>query len=454
MANMNKEFTIALVGRPNVGKSTFFNKIVGTKLALIDDQPGVTRDRKEAISNIGSYKFKVIDTPGLDYIKNNSNKFQTLMNAQTEQAISECDLVAFIIDGLAGVTEDDKFLAKELRKNKNKCVLLINKCENTKKVDFAYHDSFKLGLGEPVCISAEHKLGFIDFLEYIAPLIEKKEITEEGEEELYNDFIQLSIIGRPNAGKSTLLNAMLNEQRALVSPIAGTTRDSVAVNWSYGDYKIKLIDTAGLRKKTKVDDKIEKLSADETRRVIIFSQVVVVLLDATCFLEKQDLSIIDYVIDEGRALVVIVNKWDLVKNKAEIKAEIEYQVAKTLNNVNGVIIEYISALKAENLEKLMQSVIETFKIWNKRISTAKLNQWLREIMQNNPVPLNSQKKRPKIKFITQHKTRPPSFALKCSYPEDIDTTYQKFLINNLRKTFKMTGVPIRFILQKNENPYA
>jgi GTP-binding protein len=450
---MDKEFSIALVGRPNVGKSTFFNKIVGTKLALIDDQPGVTRDRKEAISNIGLYKFKVIDTPGLDYIKNNSNKFQTLMNAQTEKAIEECDLVVFIIDGLAGITEDDKFLAKELRKSKNKCCLLINKCENTKKVDFAYHDSFKLGLGEPICISAEHKLGFIDFLEYIAPLIEKKEVAEEIEEE-YSDFIQLSIIGRPNAGKSTLLNAMLNEQRALVSEVAGTTRDSVAVNWSYGDYKIKLIDTAGLRRKSKVDDKIEKLSVDETKRVIIFSQVVVVLIDATCFLEKQDLSIIDYVIEEGRALVVIVNKWDLVKNKAEVKEEIEYQVAKTLNNIHGVCIEYISALRAENLDKLMHSVIETFKIWNKRISTAKLNQWLREIMQTNPVPLNSQKKRPKIKFITQHKARPPSFVLKCSYPEDIDSTYQKFLINSLRKTFKMTGVPIRMLLQKNDNPYA
>lgn len=443
-------FTIAIIGRPNVGKSTFFNKLVNKNFAIVDDMPGVTRDRKLGIGNIGGYEFRVIDTPGLEQ-KNNS-ELSLKMTLQSEAAVLESDIVIFMIDGQAGILHEDQFFAKWLRKSKKPVILVINKAENEKKLNNSYEEGFRLGFGEPVCISAEHKIGFNFLIDAIRPHYEKKEALVDQSEE-FQDTIQLSIIGKPNVGKSTLINALLNEDRTISSPIAGTTRDSIIIDWSYGDYKIRLVDTAGIRKKNKVLDKLEKLSVNDAKSAINFSHVVVVMIDATHFLEQQDLSIIDYALEEGRSVVIAANKWDLVNNKQEVKKDILYKIQRDLHTAGNIHIACISAINAENLSQLLDLVIQTYQNWNIRIPTSKLNLWIRDITSDHPIPLNAQKKRPKIKYITQIKTRPPTFMINSNYPDDINLSYQKYLMNRLRKDFNLIGTPIRLNIKKSNNPY-
>lgn len=447
---IKSNFSIAIIGRPNVGKSTLFNKLVGRKLAIVDNTPGVTRDRKEGSGNIGPYNFQIIDTAGLERKKN--NLLVSKMVEQTTKAIELCDLVIFMIDGIAGVLEEDKYYGNWLRKFDKNIILVVNKCENSKKISHLDHDLYKLGFGEAAYISAEHKLGFNDLIDNISPYLENHEQKEESQ--TYEDLIQLSIIGRPNAGKSTLVNSFLNQERTITSPEAGTTRDAIAIDWNYGNYKIKLVDTAGIRKRTKINCDLEKMSVKDAENAVNFSHIVIMIIDATMFLEHQDLSIIDYAIKEGRGIVIAANKWDLVKNQKDAKKEIEYQIKDHLKSIDGVHIEYISALHSDNLDKLMQAVIHTYSMWNKRINTADLNKWIKEATDNHPIPMNSQGKRPKIKFLTQYKSRPPSFMLHSNYPDDIDNNYQRYLTHSLRAAFNLTGVPIRFSFKKSSNPYS
>jgi GTPase len=442
--------TISAIGRPNVGKSTFFNKLIGRSKAIVDDTPGVTRDRRYAIGNIGPYEFNIVDTAGLE--NNIKGEIEKQMGIQTAFAIEESDIVFFMIDGISGVLEEDKKIARWLRKFNKHVVLLMNKSENQNKIESNFYDAYKLGFGEPLCISAEHKLGFNDLIDIIAPICDKKE-KEFNDDDGFIDVIQVSIIGRPNAGKSTLINALLNQERTIASSIAGTTRDSIMIDWSWGDYKIKLVDTAGIRRKTKITEKIEQLSIDDAKNAINFSHVVVVLIDATCFLEHQDLALIELTFKEGRSVVLAVNKWDLIKSKSEIKKEIMYQVSKTVQTAGAINIEFISAKDSEKLPELMDSIISTYNVWNTRVSTSKLNNWLRDVTSEHPVPLNSKKKRPKLKYITQYKSRPPAFMISSNFPDDIIPSYQKYLMNSLREHFGFSGVPIRLSFKKSDNPY-
>lgn len=445
---MNNLFHIAIIGRPNIGKSTFFNKLVGKKIAIIDDSPGITRDRKTSIGNIGPYEFTVTDTPGLE--KKSSQSLSSRMNDQTQQAVEHADTVLFMVDGIAGITDEELYYAKWLRKFNKKTIVIINKSENIKKIENCFDDAYRLGFGEPICISAEHKLGFNDILEQIAEDIDNHRIEPEDKIEQ----IQISIIGRPNAGKSTLINTLINDNRLITGPEAGITRDSIEVNWTYGEYKIKLVDTAGIRKRAKVTNHIEKQSVEEAKRAIIFSQLVVVLIDATKKFEQQDLNIINYAVKEGRAVVLVINKWDLVTDIKEMNSDLDFIIKNKLSSLSGINITFISAKNKYNLDALMDNIIETYKKWNVRIPTAQVNNWITNITANQPIPMGSNSKRPRIKYATQIKSRPPTICLHANTPENIPKTYLKFLLNDFRRTFNLEGCNIRLITKKNNNPYT
>lgn len=436
---------IAIVGRPNVGKSTIFNRLAGKDLALIEDTPGVTRDRRTARGYIADLEFNIIDTAGLEQVES-KNKLEARMMAQTEIAILDCDLVLLVIDGIVGVTSDDLHFAKWVRKKGKDVILLVNKCEG-KKSDLAVSDSHKLGFPNIVFLSAAHNLGFNDLYD---ELIKFKDNFKEKEEKAE---VTIAIIGRPNAGKSTLVNYILQEERMITGPEAGITRDSISINVNYKGKLIKLVDTAGLRKRGKVNDKLEKMSVNDTMRAIFYAQVVVLLIDATSPLDKQDLSIAELAIKEGRAIVIAINKWDIVKDKNEIYQEIKYKVEKLLPSIKGVPLIFISALMGEKVDLLFDAIYQNFELWNLRISTNKLNDWIIYATNKHQIPLNNHGKRPKIKFITQHKTRPPTFFLSTNFPEAIDESYIRYLTNQMREDFGFLGVPIRFILRKKHNPY-
>jgi GTP-binding protein len=468
-------FTIAIVGRPNVGKSTLFNRLVGRKLALVDDTPGVTRDRRVHEARLYDLRFQVIDTAGFEDVIDDS--LEGRMRQQTERAIADCDLVLFMIDAKAGITPNDDAFARVARRLGKPIVLIANKAE-ARGAESGLHEAWGLGLGEPVPISAEHGQGLPDLREAIIAALgedrvfgpDEDEAAGETEaalvgEDVHNDDedeipaydatkpMRIAIVGRPNAGKSTLINALIGEERLLTGPEAGITRDSISVDWQWRGRKMRLFDTAGMRRKSRVQEKLEKLSVADGLRAIRFAEVVIVVFDATIPFEKQDLQIADLIVREGRAPVLAFNKWDLIDDPQELLAELREKTDRLLPQVRGLRAVPVSAETGRGLDKLMQAVADTHEVWNRRISTGRLNRWLEGVLAHHPPPAVAGR-RLKIKYLTQVKTRPPGFVVSCSRPDAMPQSYVRYLVNGLRESFDMPGVPIRVMLRAPENPFA
>ncbi len=457
---------IAIIGRPNVGKSTLFNRLVGKKLALVDDTPGVTRDRREGDAGLGDLDFIVIDTAGLD--EGEGDDLATRMNRQTEVAIEEADAIFFVIDARAGVTPVDRHFAALVRRADKPVILVANKAEGKKGLEGAY-DAYTLGLGDPVPLSAEHDEGFSDLYQTMlerlpenltrpadetpderAPVLLGED--EDGTELDTSKPLRVAVAGRPNAGKSTLLNRILGQDRLLVGPEAGVTRDSISVETEWKGRKLKLFDTAGLRKRARVDSKLEKLAAADALRAVRFAEVVIVLLDATIALEKQDLTIASLVEREGRALVIGINKWDLVEDRNARLKELREEADRLLPHLRGVEIAPVSGLTGEGIDRLMHAVMRADAVWNKRVATSKLNRWLGETIDRTPPPAVSGR-RIKIRYMTQPNARPPTFLLFGNQLDELPGSYVRFLSSGIRKTFDLPGTPIRIQFRMSQNPY-
>ncbi|XVN43299.1 MAG: ribosome biogenesis GTPase Der [Candidatus Rickettsia vulgarisii] len=446
-----KKKIIALIGRPNVGKSTLFNRLAIKKKAITHDRPGVTRDRKYADAELGSFAFTIIDTPGLEEAED--GKLENRMMQQTVEAINEADLLCLIVDGKDGILPEDEFFAHFIRKFNKKSILVVNKYDG--RFDFA-KEYYKLGFDNLVAISAEHGLGMADLYDEIVEKLGTDKLESQITDPIKDDYLQIVVAGRPNAGKSTFINAILDEERLLTGPEAGITRESIEIDWLYKNNKLKLIDTAGLRKRGLINESLEKLSTSDTINSINFANTVILMVDARVPLEQQDLNIANYVIDQGRSLLIVVNKWDLIeeKGKEEYKEEFLYKIEKTLPQVKGVPIVYISAIHKKSINMVLDAAIKIYALWNKKITTSKLNEWLSFATEEHPLPLQKGGRRIRIKYMTQTKTRPPTFKLFSNNPEKISDSYTRFLINNLREAFDLHGVPIRFNYIKTENPYV
>lgn len=456
--------TVAIIGRPNVGKSTLFNRLVGKKLAIVHDQPGVTRDRKMAPAQFKDIELQVIDTAGYEY--STTDNMENRMWMQTQMAIADADVCLFLFDARAGVQPYDEVFADLVRRTEKPIILLANKCEG-QRLENGIYEAYKLGLGEPIVFSAEHGIGFTDLYLELLKAQEAKEKREKEESNVVSigqipeDFepvadnkpIQVAFVGRPNVGKSTLVNALLGNERMLTGPEAGMTRDAITTEWQWQGHKFNLVDTAGLRRQAKVTNSLEKMSVESTIYAANMAQVVVLVLDADAVLDKQDLTIARKVIDEGRALVIAVNKWD-VANRKEALDKLNYKLETSLTQVTGVPTVTISALKKQGLDKLMRAILKVYERWNLRVPTAPLNQWFADVQQQNPAPLGKNKRRIKLKYITQAKTRPPSFYIFSSNPEGLPESYLRYLTNSLRATFNMGGIPLRITIRKADNPYA
>lgn len=452
---------VAIIGRPNVGKSTLFNRLAGRKIALVHDMPGVTRDRKEADAKLRDLVLKIVDTAGYEFSK--TDNLEQRMWKQTERAINEADVCLFLFDAREGLHPYDEHLAGLVRASGKPVILLANKCEGKLQED-SIHEAFKLGLGQPIPFSAEHGLGLEDLYDELKEFDKKEEApngdadddTEEsadGEDEKDNRPIQVAIVGRPNVGKSTLVNALLNDERMLTGPEAGVTRDAITSAWEWKGQKFNLVDTAGLRRQSKIESSVEKMSAASSKHAAFMAQVVVLVLDADAVLDKQDLTIARKVLDEGRAMVIAVNKWDIA-NRKESLDRLNDKLASSLTQAEGIPTVTISALKKEGLDKLMSAVMKVYKRWNFRVPTAPLNKWFQDVLDNNPPPLGKNKRRIKLRYITQAKIRPPAFYIFSSNPEGLPDSYLRYLINDLKETFDMKGIPVRVTVRKSDNPYA
>ncbi len=456
---------VLICGRPNVGKSTLFNRLVGKRLAIVDDTPGVTRDIREGEGRIGDLSFTIVDTAGLE---DTAKGIEGRMRQQTERALDDVHVALFLIDARAGVTPLDAHFARLLRRHETPVVLVANKCEG-RAGSGSLGEAHALGLGEPMAISAEHGEGLGELYDALRPyhddlnatiaaavnndLEAEDETQDDGDPEREIGPLQLAIVGRPNVGKSTLVNRLLGEDRMLTGPEAGITRDAIASAWEYKGRAIRLVDTAGLRRKARVTGKVEGLSAGDTLRSIRFAQVVGLMIDATEGLEKQDLTIARMVIDEGRALVLVVNKWDTVDDRASVLAAIEDRLQTSLPQVRGIPVVTLSAKTGRGIDRLMPAVFDIFDVWNVHIPTAKLNRWLEVMLESHPPPLVAGR-RVRIRYMTQPKTRPPSFAVFANRADKLPESYVRYMINGLRDAFGLIGVPVRIMLRKGKNPYA
>ncbi|MCK0167107.1 ribosome biogenesis GTPase Der [Jannaschia sp. S6380] len=465
-------FTLAIVGRPNVGKSTLFNRLVGKRLALVDDQPGVTRDLREGAARLGDLRFTVIDTAGLEEATDDS--LQGRMRRLTERAVDMADAALFVVDARIGVTPADEVFADILRRKGRPVLLAANKAEG-RAAEAGLLEAYGLGLGEPLALSAEHGEGMAELAGMLRPMIEiaaaeairieeeaETDITvdedEEGEEADWVPTakrpLKIAVVGRPNAGKSTLINRIIGEERLLTGPEAGITRDSISVNFDWDGVPTRLFDTAGMRKRAKVVEKLEKLSVSDGLRAVKFAEVIVVLLDAEIPFETQDLRIADLAEREGRAVVVAVNKWDLEENRQEKLAALKESFERLLPQLRGAPLVTVSAKTGRGLDRLQAAILKAHETWNRRIPTAALNRWLTGMLEQHPPPA-PQGKRIKMRYMTQVKTRPPGFVVMCSHPDAIPDSYSRYLVNGLRVDFDMPGTPIRLHLrgQGDANPF-
>ena len=439
-------FTIAIVGRPNVGKSTLFNRLVGRRAALVAPTPGVTRDRREGWARIGPLRFRAIDTAGLEEAP--PETVAGRMMAQTERALAEADAALLLIDGRAGVTPADQFFANQLRRLQVPVVLAVNKCEGS-VAESGIAEGYALGLGQPIPISAEHGEGLADLYDALSPF--DSEASEDASRR--DDVLGLAIVGRPNVGKSTLLNRLVGEARVITGAEPGLTRDSIAVRWSYEGRAVELVDTAGLRRRAKTVVPLDKLSARDAERALGQAAVVLVVFDATDPAGRQDMAIAARVADEGRALVILHNKWDLVRNRAAARAALQDRLEAALAQVKDVPVVTCSALTGAGTDGIMPAVLGAFDTWNRRVPTAQLNRWLEEAVAHHPPPLAAGR-RLKLRYITQVKARPPTFALFASKPQALPESYRRYLVNGIGAEFGLAGVPIRLLLRAGKNPYA
>src|SRR5687768_9487135 len=445
---------VAIVGRPNVGKSTLFNRLVGKKLALVDDRPGVTRDRREGEASLLGLDFKVIDTAG--YEDEDPITLPGRMRVQTEAAVRDADVALFLIDAREGLTPLDEEIARWLRTGATPVIVAANKAEG-RGGEAGRLEAFALGLGEPLAISAEHGEGVVDLFEALRPMIERDEAEIEAEEEDDDGPLKLAIVGRPNAGKSTLVNRMLGQERMITGPEAGITRDAVSVEWDWpspdgSGRKVQLVDTAGLRKRAKVDDKLERLSAADARRAIDRSEVVLLLLDATRGLEVQDLKIADATIEEGRVLVIAVNKWDVAENASSLFNGIKAALEEGLSQLKGVPVLTVSAKTGKGIDQILKVAFELREAWSRRVGTGELNRWFEQAIDANPPPA-PKGKRIKLRYITQVKTRPPTFVVFGNRTDELPDSYRRYLVNALRRDLKLGPVPLRLTFRGSRNPF-
>jgi GTPase len=449
-------FTIAIVGRPNVGKSTLFNRLVGRRVALVDDLPGVTRDRREGEGRLGDLAFKVIDTAGLEHASEKS--LSARMQAQTAAAIAQADAVLFLFDARAGVTPADQPFADLMRKSGKPAILVANKSEG-RGADAAVLEAYALGLGEPIAISAEHGEGLADLYDAIRATLPAAAEPAEAESDesvaaaAQDKPIRIAVVGRPNSGKSTLINRLLGDHRLLTGPEPGITRDAIAVDVQWGGRQFRVHDTAGLRRRARITEKLEKLSVADALDAVRFAEVVIVLIDAEAPFEEQDTRIVDLVEREGRAIVVGVNKWDLVKPPPGWRKRLREETDRLLPQVKGVPVVTLSAHTGAGLDQLMKAVLESYAAWNRRAPTAALNRFLAQAVAANPPPAAAGR-RPRLDYITQPKARPPTFVLFSGRPSALTETYRRYLVNALRETFALPGTPIRLTLRSKPNPYA
>ncbi len=454
---MARSATIAIVGRPNVGKSTLFNRLVGKRLALVDDQPGVTRDRREGDGQLLGLAFSIVDTAGFE--DQDAATLPGRMRVQTEKAVREADAALFMIDARAGVTPLDEEIARWLRSEDTPIILVANKAEG-KQGEAGLMEAYALGFANPIALSAEHGEGLVDLFDLLRPIVEpyqdaaEAEAVEADEEAL--GPLKLAIVGRPNAGKSTLINRMIGEDRLITGPEAGITRDSIRVDWQWekdGEtHPIQLFDTAGMRKRAKVQDKLEKLSVADALHAVDFAEVVVLLLDATKGLEAQDLKIADRVLEEGRALIVALNKWDVAEDPSSLFNGVRAALDDGLSQIKGVPVLSLSGATGKGIDTLVRVAFEQRAIWSGRISTSQLNRWFERAVDANPPPAPGGK-RIKLRYVTQARTRPPTFVVFGSRTDALPASYQRYLVNGMRKELGFQGVPIRMNFRSTRNPY-
>ena len=439
--------TVAIVGRPNVGKSTLFNRLVGKRVALVDDRPGVTRDRREGDAKLLGLEFRVIDTAGFE-----DEDPQTLpgrMRKQTEAAVRDADVALFLIDAREGLTPLDEEIGRWLRVERTPVIVVANKAES-RAGESGILDAYRLGLGEPIGISAEHGEGVVDLFDALRPLVEHERF--EADESEGDHPLKLAIVGRPNAGKSTLVNQMLGEERMITGPEAGITRDSIRLDWEWDGHRVQLVDTAGLRKRAKVDDKLERLSAFDTKRAIDHAEVVVLLLDATRGLESQDLRIADQVIEEGRALIIALNKWDVAEHASSLFNGVKAALVEGLSQIKDVTLLTVSGKTGKGIDTLLKVAIELREAWSRRVPTGELNRWFESAIETNPPPA-PKGQRIKLRYITQVTSRPPTFVVFGNRTEELPESYRRYLLNAMRRDLGLGAIPLRLNFRGRANPF-